>query len=51
MPAISAVDVANLHLGLLFGVMELTHACPLPRVFTGICKENIFAFDVEAAVV
>jgi len=49
MSAISAVDVANLHLGLLF--VELSHACPLPGVFTGICKKNIFAFDVEASVV
>ncbi len=51
MPAISAVDVANLHLGLLLRIIEHAHASPLPRILTCICKENIFTLNVEAAVV
>ncbi len=51
MPAISAVDVPNLHLGLLLRIIEHAHASPLPRILTCICKENIFTLNVEAAVV
>jgi hypothetical protein len=48
---ISAVDVANLHLGLLFWILDHTHTSPLPWVFTRICEENIFTLYVEAPVV
>lgn len=45
------VDHAGCHRLLrVVRVRQVSHSCPLPRVFFCVCKENIVACDVETAV-
>ena len=50
MATISAINIACLHLGLLRRILYFPHASPLPRIFTSICKENVFTCDVKSPI-
>jgi hypothetical protein len=51
MAAVVAIDKDSKHVLLsILRILQMAHSCPLPRVFNGVCEDNVVSSDVEAAV-
>lgn len=51
MTTLITICVANLHRSLRYWICDCEHASPLPWVFTGIGKENVFPLNVKTPIV